>query len=328
MAVPASAHDSSVASTAAADPVLDPGAPRPATLEDVPGWFPVADHRLFCWLLEHQQEREISGDVLEVGVYLGRSAIVLGRHLRAGETFTVCDLFESEAPDSANSAEMSHSYREKLTRRAFEANYLAFHDTLPRIHQGPSAELADTKLIEPGSQRFIHIDASHLYEHVAADLRFAREALRADGIVALDDYRSEHTPGVAAATWEAVRLHGLRPVALTPQKFYGTWGDPESTRQALIEQCRGRDPRAPDLQVVFDEQVPRLWAGALPAQEQPRSRWFAQHQAEQEAREQAQHAAQQRLPVRARRLAADLTPPLAARAIRRLRARARDRAQS
>ena len=98
MAVPASAPESLAPTALAVEP--DPDLPRPATLEDVPGWFPVADHRLFCWLLEHQQEQEISGDVLEVGVYLGRSAIVLGRHLRAGETFTVCDLFESEAPDS------------------------------------------------------------------------------------------------------------------------------------------------------------------------------------------------------------------------------------
>ena len=319
MAVPASAPDSLVATA----PAVEADLPRPATLEDVPGWFPATDHRLFCWLLEHQRERGVQGDVLEIGVYLGRSAILIGNHLREGETFTVCDLFESEAPDSANSQEMDHSYRDTLTRRAFEANYLSFHDALPRIHQGPSEELAETKLIAPDSQRFIHIDASHLYRHVAADLRFAREALREDGIVALDDYRSEHTPGVAAATWEAVRLHGLRPVALTPQKFYGTWGDPETIRQALIEQARGRDPRAPDLQVVYDEQVPRLWAGALPAQEQPRSRWFAQHQAEQEARKRAAREAQQRFPVRARRLARDLTPPLAARALRRLRARDR-----
>ncbi|RAG82860.1 class I SAM-dependent methyltransferase [Streptacidiphilus pinicola] len=326
MAVPASAPES-VAPTALAVE-SDPDLPRPATLEDVPGWFPPTDHRFFCWLLEYQRERAIQGDLLEVGVYLGRSAILLGSHLREGETFTVCDLFESEAPDSANSAEMDYSYRETLTRRAFEANYLSFHDALPRIHQGPSQELAETELIAPDSQRFIHIDASHLYQHVAADLAFARKALREDGILVMDDYRSEHTPGVAAATWEAVLTQGLRPVALTPQKFYATWGDPEPVRQALIEHCRERSPRLPELQVLYGEPIPRLWASALLPQEQLRSRWFEQQQAEQEAREQAERAARRRIQARARRLAIDLTPPLAARALRRLRARARDRAQA
>ncbi|SEK78893.1 class I SAM-dependent methyltransferase [Streptacidiphilus jiangxiensis] len=302
----------------ASDQSPDATAPRPATLADVPGWFPATDHRLFCWLLERQQEQAIPGDVLEIGVYLGRSAILLGRHVREGETFTVCDLFESEAGDSANSDEMDDSYRETLTRRAFEANYLSFHDALPRIHQGPSEQLATSGLLEPASQRFVHIDASHLYQHVAADLRFTREVLRADGIVAMDDYRSEHTPGVAAATWEAVRLHGLRPIALTSQKFYGTWGDPEPVRQALIEQCRRNDPRAPDLQLVYDEQVPRLWAGALPPQEQPRSRWFAQHEAEQEARRRAERAPAHRVRALARHLVVEFTPPIAVRSLRRL----------
>ncbi|WP_254897793.1 class I SAM-dependent methyltransferase [Kitasatospora sp. NA04385] len=205
----------------------------PATPDDVPGWFFRADREAFAHLLSRQTAAGTTGDLLELGAYLGRSAILLGDHLQPGETFTVCDLFDLDAPDDENSAEMSMSYRETLTRRAFETNYRAFHAELPTIVQAPTSVLADGR-IAADSCRFVHVDASHLYEHVAGDILVARDALAKNGVVALDDYRAPHTPGVAAAVWEAVFTLGLRPVLLTPEKFYGTWGDPDAVRADLL----------------------------------------------------------------------------------------------
>ncbi|MFB9372189.1 class I SAM-dependent methyltransferase, partial [Kitasatospora albolonga] len=72
-----------------------PGLPPPPTrLEDVPGWFWHADQQLFGWLLERQTASGLKGDLLELGSYLGRSAILMGRYLQSGERFTVCDLFD------------------------------------------------------------------------------------------------------------------------------------------------------------------------------------------------------------------------------------------
>ncbi len=110
----------------------------PHQLDDVPGWFPVLDQTLFNWFLDRQESAGMRGDLLEIGVYMGKSAIFLGRHLRAGEGYTVCDLFEGDAPDDANRAESTKSYH-ALTRRVFEENYLSFHDELPRVLQGPSS---------------------------------------------------------------------------------------------------------------------------------------------------------------------------------------------
>ncbi|MFB6890185.1 class I SAM-dependent methyltransferase [Kitasatospora sp. NPDC056327] len=223
-------------------------APRPAADPDaIPGWFFRLDREAFGHLLTAQSAAGLTGDVLELGSYLGRSAVLLGDHLRPGEQLTVCDLFDSEAGDADNAAEMAMSYRSSLTRRGFEANYLAFHPELPTIVQAPTAVLADGR-IPAGSCRFVHVDASHLYEHVAGDIEVARRALAGDGLVVLDDYRSEHTPGVAAAVWQAVFTGGLRPVLLTPMKFYGTWGDPEPARRALL----ARDWRAEGFTVDED----------------------------------------------------------------------------
>ena len=212
--------------------MTDEPAVAPKSLDDVPGWFPKIDQRLFTWIFERQLRQGLRGDVVELGAYLGKSAILIGRHVRDDESFTVCDLFEGEAPDSANQREMTASYP-SLTREGFEANYRAFHAELPVVIQGPSSVILDH--VRPASCRFMHVDASHLYEHVSADIRAARVVLAPGGILVCDDYRSEHTPGVAAAVWEAIFTGDLRPICITRGKLYGVWGDPAAIRSDLLE---------------------------------------------------------------------------------------------
>jgi hypothetical protein len=284
--------------------------PVPRTLDDVPGWFWPVDQQLFGWLLDEQSRAGVSGNLLELGSYLGRSAILIGQHLQPGETFTICDLFDSDAPDGENAAEMHMSYRETLTRAAFERNYLAFHPALPTIVQAPTSALADGR-IPADSCRFVHIDASHLYEHVAGDIRTAKDALVKGGIVVLDDFRSPHTPGVAAAAWEAVFTLGLHPVAVTPEKLYGTWADPEPLQEELLR-LGGDVPECyMDVDVIAGRRVVRLSGRGIAKLMPP----------EKPAAPPVERSA-------ARRLVLDLIPPLAARAIRRRRQLARDRRQS
>ncbi|MEV0323527.1 class I SAM-dependent methyltransferase [Streptomyces sp. NPDC050658] len=244
--------------------------PRPRRLADVKGWFHPVDQVLFDWILSRQADRSEAGDLLELGAYLGKSAIFMGTYLRAAETFTVCDLFDSPAPDEANSAEMGRSYRSTLTRRAFEANYRAFHDDLPQIVQEPSSGI--TAHVEPDSCRFVHIDASHLYEHVHADIAAAREVLGEDGIVVLDDFRAEHCPGVAAATWGAVANTGLKPLCITATKFYGTWGSYDSLHADLAAFLKERDDMWHGAEEVADFPMIRISGKKAKSPEQPVSR--------------------------------------------------------
>jgi hypothetical protein len=204
------------------------GTPKPIThYTDIPGWFHWYDRALFDALLRSQ---ETAGNLVELGAYLGRSAVVVGDHLRPGEEFLVIDLFGADADEAANKAENDRFYK-TLSRQEFESNYLALHETLPDVVQGPSAVVVEH--VAPASVRFLHIDASHLYEHVAQDIRNARTIIQPDGVVVLDDYRSAHTPGVAAATWAAVANDGLRPFAVTPNKLYATWGDADALRDVI-----------------------------------------------------------------------------------------------
>ncbi|WP_280336158.1 class I SAM-dependent methyltransferase [Nocardia wallacei] len=204
----------------------------PNHIDEIEGWFYPTDHYLFDWVLGRHDAA--SGDLVELGAYMGKSAIYMGRHLREGETFTVCDLFDTPAPDTRTDKEM-RVYYSTLTRAKFEQNYLRFHDVLPVIVEGPTAMLPSR--VTPQSCRFAHVDASHLYEHVSADIDIVRDLLAPDGVVAIDDYRSPHTPGVAAATWEAVLNKGLRPIVVSESKFYGTWATPIASNSICFHGC-------------------------------------------------------------------------------------------
>lgn len=303
--------------------------PRPTRLSEVKGWFFTADQLMFDWFLAHQQERSAPGDLLELGAYMGKSAIFLGARLRAGERFTVCDLFDSPAEDASNSREMRKSYA-TLTRRAFEANYRAFHEELPTIVQGLSSAVTDH--VEEGSVRFAHIDASHLHAHVHGDILAVRTLLTAHGVVVLDDYRAEHCPGVAAATWQAVANEGLRPICLTGTKFYGTWGDPEPLQQALMEWIATRGDIWHEVQYVNDAPLIRLSAKGAgePAQPLSRHRPAGAGGARRPAAPSPAAAAGRPAPrppfalrPGVRRVARDVLPPVVTRALAKARGRAR-----
>lgn len=298
---------------------------QPHRLDDVPGWFPVLDQLLFDWFLNRQETAEMRGDLLEVGVYMGKSAIFVGRHQQPGERYTVCDLFEGDAPDDANQAESTKSYS-ALTRRVFEHNYLSFHDELPRVLQGPSSVVSGE--VEARSCRFVHIDASHLYEHVHGDIGAARELLLPDGIVVLDDFRSEHTPGVSIATWEAVLNRGLRPICLSTQKLYGTWGDPEPVQEELLAMVRQRSDCHLSVQEAAGHRIVRLKSKGVRAPEFPVSKHAKAAQPQPVSQEPPAAApapapvrpATRQSPSRVRRVAVDLLPPVVTRAIRNARA--------
>ncbi|MFF9807286.1 class I SAM-dependent methyltransferase [Streptomyces coeruleorubidus] len=296
----------------------------PGELADVPGWFPPLDQMLFTWFLERQQKQGMRGDLLELGVYMGKSAILLGHHLQDGEKFTVCDLFEGDAPDEANKAESTKSYA-SLTQQAFERNYLSFHDTLPTVIAAPSSVVSEK--VAPDTCRFVHVDASHLYEHVYGDIGAAHDILMPEGIVVLDDFRSEHTPGVSVAAWEAVLNRGLRPVCLSTQKLYGTWGDPEPVQEELLDMLRQRTDVGLSVQEAAGHRLVRARSRGMKPPAFPSSRHYvapvpaqagtpAAPVAESRAARPARPS-----PSRARRLAKDLLPPVVTRAVRRARAK-------
>ena len=198
----------------------------------VPGLLEDIDFLLFDWLLRDQATRDVKGDLLEIGAFQGKSAIVIGPHARDAEQFIVCDIFEDSTSDAANDEENADSYRD-LTRRSFEDNYRRFVPRPATIVQELSTNIRDH--VPDGTVRFAHVDGGHMYDVIKADVESISHLLVEGGIVAFDDFRAQHTPGVAAAVWEAVASAGLLPICVTDAKFYGTWSQPtaDETRARL-----------------------------------------------------------------------------------------------
>lgn len=183
----------------------------------IPGWLSFHDAAVIELILSNQSEQKAIGNLLEIGVYAGKSAILIGSHARTEEEFHVCDIF-NESTDSKNSEEILQSYK-NLSRLTFEENCLEFLGALPIIHQCLSLELASR--LDSSDFRFIHIDGSHLYEHVVKDLNFAISVVNPHvGVIAVDDFRAQHTVGVALAVWQAILEGEVIPLVMTPAKIY------------------------------------------------------------------------------------------------------------
>lgn len=186
----------------------------------VPGAFWDIDFLIFDRILQMQDAQCIRGDLLEIGALFGKSAIVLGQHAKPQEKVIVCDIFEDAEGDAENVEENIQSYT-GLNRAKFEENYSKWVDQLPVVIADLSTNIVNK--VESQSLRFAHIDGSHLFEVVRMDIANTRTLLNENGIVVMDDFRALHTPGVAAAVWDAVSNQGLTPICITEQKFYGSW---------------------------------------------------------------------------------------------------------
>lgn len=192
-------------------------------LQKIPGWFSPVDMFLFGGIDQLLKTEALTGDILEIGVYQGKSAVLLGHFLGPHEELMVCDTFESEAIQEQNLIE-NQKYYANVQRQTFEKNFAQFHSRLPRIFACSSTDLI--QYLPPSNRfRFIHIDGSHLYEVVREDIKLSRQLLEHKGVVVFDDYRSPHTPGVSAALWDTVLHEALHPFCLSPDKMYAYWGN-------------------------------------------------------------------------------------------------------
>lgn len=200
----------------------------------IPGWLSIVDAVVLEDLDASQQADGIFGDIVEIGVYAGRSAVLLGHLRRDHERLWLCDTFDrpSDEPDHVGTA----FYRPVSVER-FLATWDRHHRWRPEIVAGPSHELAAR--VEPGSARLVHVDGGHDFEIVARDLGVAAVSLRRGGVVVADDWRTAHSPGVGAAVWRAVLETGLIPIAVTDAKLYGSW----STTSDAFSARLADDPR-------------------------------------------------------------------------------------
>ena len=230
------------------------------TLAGVPGWLDAIDFLVLQMIDEVQKHLDVEGNILEIGTYQGRTAILLGYLCRENESLTVCDVFEQSTGDPGDESEHAELYMD-LTRESFERNFLRYFSTLPEIYQCRSQDLGPK--LSGRSFRLVHVDGSHRHAAARSDLRLAKKLTASAGVVAIDDFRREHTPGVAAAAWEQVAVSGLVPICLTPGKMYGCWSDSEGYHDRLRELAEADPSLRTEEELIGESRVLRISDAAV-----------------------------------------------------------------
>lgn len=190
---------------------------------DVEGWLTWEDAEIMSSVLLWQQRNEFRGNILEIGAYRGKSAYLIATCMPSEkvnhETLFLVDIFSDMDLGRDNAREIHYSYgdrnMESLTKLLNSANESLEVQCIDSSSEELHSILAKTFF------RFIHIDGSHLYEIVIKDIEFAYHHVdETFGIIAVDDFRSIHAPGVSRAVWVSLEKFNLKIVLISPGKIY------------------------------------------------------------------------------------------------------------
>lgn len=155
----------------------------------IEGWLLTEAGMLLAMVDEFQKEKDIVGDVFEIGVHHGKSATFFSNLLRPSESLHICDLFGMEG-----NASSSGSGNESIFKRNMEA-YAPKPVTI--YHKCLSSKLSADNLGK--NYRFFHVDGGHNPDEALGDLILASKVLHAEGVIVLDDPFRVEWPGVTEA---------------------------------------------------------------------------------------------------------------------------------
>jgi Methyltransferase domain len=186
-------------------------------LEGIEGWGIDANlGRLFLYLNEYQRQSKIYGNLFEIGVHHGRSAVLLALMSSLGETAVFVDLFDrqDENVDYSGSGNLQ-IFTSNLAKWAPGKATLILQENSLDLDFFAVEELKE-------GVRFAHIDGAHYRAAVLNDILKTRSVLLDGGIVVVDDFMHTGFPGVNEACnayLEEPTEERLAPVAIGRNKL-------------------------------------------------------------------------------------------------------------
>ncbi len=147
----------------------------------IPGWFFPVSVAIWDTLLSYQAENNIRGNLMEIGVFKGKSATMAALHSHTNET---CVLVDPMPLDEV---------RQRIEHLAPE--------TQCQYLQERSQYLPRYSFLTEAARdfRWIHIDGEHTAQAVSNDLAVAETLLSDRGILTLDDFFSPSYPQITLA---------------------------------------------------------------------------------------------------------------------------------
>jgi len=144
----------------------------------------------------------ITGDIIELGCWQGRSTTFLARACKD----TKNGIVHSVDTFGGNPGNKSAYKVDADDLSDLESNFRANMDRLGltdhvRVHVGASVDVAPQVIAQADSVRMLVVDAEHTYAAVKADLDAYADALQVGGLLVFDDYSTAYS-GVAQAVNE------------------------------------------------------------------------------------------------------------------------------
>ena len=166
-----------------------------ASTRCIEGWLAFEAGMLFAWIDDIQRKTCINGDLFEIGVHHGKSAVLFGSFAIPGlQKLGVCDIFENQGENLSRSG--------CGDRQVFEANLQKYIPPGVEVTIFSKSSLLLTPQEIGMRYRFFHIDGGHDVSEALNDLRLAAETTLAEGVIVIDDPFNAEWPGVTEAILE------------------------------------------------------------------------------------------------------------------------------
>lgn len=156
--------------------------------------------------LESILSKDVEGDVVEFGCYIGTTSIFLQRLLQEfapTKTLHVYDSFaglpEKNAKDGSVAGEQFIAGELAVSKKQFRQTFIKAGVSLPVIHKGWFSELTDDDV--PSKIAFAFLDGD-FYSSIHDSLLLVLPNLSSGGVIIVDDYAREALPGAAKAVSE------------------------------------------------------------------------------------------------------------------------------
>jgi hypothetical protein len=181
----------------------------------IDGWMYQTTALAMMELLWVQEEAGLAGNIAEIGVHHGCSALALVAAARRDEALIAIDLFDRQDLNLDDSG---------------KGSLAAFHEHLSTLFpQARVQTIAKSSLDIRGAEkdhglidlRFFSVDGGHTKALTVNDLEIADASLALHGVAVLDDVFNANWPGVASGLFAFLgRTPDLAPFAIFPNKVF------------------------------------------------------------------------------------------------------------
>ena len=169
-------------------------------MPSIAGWLSHDDAVAMLIINDIQKSLGITGQLLELGVYQGRTLALMGLFAGKGEDCVGIDLFTLGRASQEETWKTLEAAQTKATL----------------VVSNTAAVSAD----DMDNVRMLHVDADHSYDAVFRDLCKFAPTLSRGGVLIVDDYHQRCHPGVQAATCDFQRGSPLVPFLSSENKMF------------------------------------------------------------------------------------------------------------